>query len=362
MIGKYYPAYHGGMENQLLQFCKSVDTDIELEVIACNDENYSIVEHINNVTILRKRAFGEVFSTPISFDFFSAILHSNTDLFHLHSPNPIAELALLLQREKPFIVSYHSDVLKYQGLRYLYRALLVEILRKSRKILVASDNYLNSSPILSIFRDKCEVIPYGIDINDFSVTPNVRHKINENRCLFGKRIVLFVGRFRPYKGVEYLIRAMKNVRGVLLLAGKGALGRKYKELIRKLNLEDKILFLGDLSHEDLVAAYHSCDVFVLPSVNRAESFGMVLLEAMACGKPVISTELGTATSWVNISGETGFVVPASNCEALSDAITMILNNIDLAKSIGEAGMLRVKNEFTSMQMSKRTIAVYNEIL
>ena len=227
---------------------------------------------------------------------------------------------------------------------------------------MSSEEYIQTSKTLHEFQDKCIVIPHGIGIERFDVDLTVTGKINEYKRKYGDRIVLCVGRLRYYKGLEYLIRAMIPLDATLVLVGKGKEERHYKALCKELRIEEKVRFLGYVPHEDLPAMYHASRVVVLPSVYRSEAFGIVLLEAMACGKPVISTEIGTATSWVNQDGVTGLVVPPRDVNGLSAAIAEILGNVARTRTMGDNGRKRVETVFSRKVMGQKILEVYRQAL
>jgi glycosyltransferase involved in cell wall biosynthesis len=162
--------------------------------------------------------------------------------------------------------------------------------------------------------------------------------------------------------VEFLIRALENIKARLWIIGVGPLEDSLKTLVAEKGLADRVEFLGQVSEPDLVAYYHACDVFVLPSITNAEMFGVVQLEAMACRKPVISTDLPTGVSWVNQHGKTGYVVPPENVEELANAIQQLLNSASLREEMGAAGRMRVEQQFTSTTMAEAMLQVYEEMV
>jgi rhamnosyl/mannosyltransferase len=176
--------------------------------------------------------------------------------------------------------------------------------------------------------------------------------------------VLFVGRLRHYKGVDVLIDAAARLPepAHFLIVGVGPLAAALQHQAQRNGVADRVHFLGELSDEAVTALYHAADVFVLPSTNRAETFGIVQLEAMACGLPVICTELGTGTSYVNQHGVTGLVVPPQNSEALAAALRQLLEHPEQRRAFGAAGRRRVEQAFTREEMLRRTLAFYEEAL
>jgi rhamnosyl/mannosyltransferase len=164
----------------------------------------------------------------------------------------------------------------------------------------------------------------------------------------------------PYKGVGVLLRAMVGLDASAVLVGDGPLRAEWTALARELQLTDRVRFAGDVTHEELVALYHACDAFVLPSITRAEAFGYVQLEAMACGKPVVSTRLPSGVPWVNRHGETGLTVPPGDVDALRRALAELASDASLRARFGSAGRRRVESEFTMEIMRSAAAAVYRE--
>jgi rhamnosyl/mannosyltransferase len=175
--------------------------------------------------------------------------------------------------------------------------------------------------------------------------------------------VLFVGRLVYYKGLEYLIEAMVSLPELqLVISGRGPLEGRYRALTKKIGLEDRVHFLGLVDDEELQRLHAASLCFVLPSVFRTEAFGMVLGEAMSYGTPVISTELGTGTSFINQDGKTGFVVPPANAEAIAEKIALLRDDNGLRVELGANAKERVVREFSKEQMIGKTLALYEELL
>jgi rhamnosyl/mannosyltransferase len=277
-------------------------------------------------------------------------------------PFPLADLSYLWARPPgKVVVSWHSDIVKQRDLLRIYQPFMMRFLNKAHKIIVATPRHIESSPFLKHFRDKCVVFPYGIDSTRFRLTDKSREKIRSIRDMYGTKIVLFVGRLIYYKGVEYLVEAMKKVDAKLLLIGEGHLKKSLISLADKTGIRDKIVFMGRIDDEDLIHYYHACSIFVLPSVANSEAFGIVQLEAMACGKPVINTELPSGVPWVSVHGETGITVPPRDSSALADALNVLLNNADLCTKYGQNARKRVEEEFTMQLMMDRVLSVYKRL-
>jgi rhamnosyl/mannosyltransferase len=238
---------------------------------------------------------------------------------------------------------------------------MMRMFERADRIIVTSTTYLETSPLLVRFKEKCVVIPLGIDREKFDKR-GCEEEITTIRSHYRRRIVLFVGRLTHYKGIPYLLEAMKWVSGRLLIIGKGELEPQLRDQVAQNNLSTKVDFLGELEERKLVPFFHACDLLVLPSITRNEAFGLVQLEAMACGKPVVSTRLETGVQYVNQDGKTGLIVPPRDSEALADAINRLLGDGDLRKRMGIEGRRRVEREFTKEKMARRTLKLYERVL
>jgi rhamnosyl/mannosyltransferase len=234
------------------------------------------------------------------------------------------------------------------------------LVRRAIALVASSPNYLESSPTLARNRDKCHVISYGIDSDEFR--PRDPALADDIRRRYGSRLVLAVGRLVYYKGFEYLIRAMANVRGHLVIVGDGPLHAQLQAEAARVGVAGQITFLGDLDRAELLNRYQAADVFVLPSVARSEAFGIVQLEAMASGRAVINTRLASGVPSVSIDGETGITVEPADPAALAAAINLLLDQPLLRARYGAAAQRRVRDHFSLATMTERTLALYEEII
>lgn len=366
---KAYSPHIGGIETIVRQLAEGFaqKDGIESKVIVCNDSNCASRETLNDVQIKRTATYARIASLPISPAYPYQLLSESADILHIHEPFLIAPAAYLafrsLAREKfkRLVIWWHSDIIKQQNISNLYLPLQKAILREADAIIVATPNHIDSSMILGEFRDKCHDIPFGIDIPRFRMTSECQQKVNVIKERYGKPIILFFGRLIYYKGAEYLIEAMNSIpEAHLVMVGKGTL-RESLELMASKGIGN-ISFIPYLSEEDLVAMYHACDIFVLPSVENTEAFGIVQLEAMACGKPVISSDLPTGVTYVNQDGVTGLVVKKRSSQELVRAIKYLLENETIRQELGNTAKCRVESDFTVSGMVEQTLNLYNEIL
>ena len=365
-----YKDYHpvvGGIENHIRLLARGLRAEgLDARVLVTNTAHETVSQTIDGVPVTKSGRQAHLLSTPISLSFFAEVRRQtqSVDLVHLHAPYPPAELAqLLLGRSKPAVISYHSDIIRQRRTGKLYAPLLRKILNRAALVAASSPAYIESSPFLQPVRKKCRVIHYGIDTDRFEETDQVRDDAQQLRNRYGDLpLLLFIGRLRHYKGVDVLIRAMHDIRAKLLIIGTGPMQEAWQSLTQAESLTDRVFFLGDASERETLAARHAADLFVLPSTNRAEALGIVQMEAMACGLPVVCTELGTGTSYVNRDGTTGLVVPPNDPRALAVAINRLLAVPALRAKMGVEGRRRVKSEFSLQEMISATISFYYDAL
>ncbi|MGQ9517444.1 MAG: glycosyltransferase [Anaerolineae bacterium] len=358
----YFPVL-GGIENHIRALAHmQVARGHQVTVLVTSLDHRTYEEQDHGVRVIKTARLAAPASTPISLPMPLLLRRQRPDLIHLHFPYPWGELsALLWGPAVPWIMTYHSDIVRQRWLGTLYRPLLRRVLDRPARIIATSPRYVETSPWLRVFAGKCRVVPLGVNL---AWLRDVRaEQVEEIRRRFPGPLLLFVGRLRYYKGVEHVIQAMTRVpNAALLIVGDGPMRRPWEELARAVGTAERVHFLGEVPDADLPAYYHACDVFVLPASQRSEAFGTVLLEAMACGRPVITTELGTGTSWVNRHGETGLVVPPADPKSLAHAIRTLLADADMRWRMGEAARRRVEEEFTLERMAAGVEHVYAEVL
>ncbi len=364
----YYPVL-GGIENHVKVLAEAqARAGHNVIVLVTARGPRTTIEDLGGVRVIKAGRFATVASAPLSLSLPIILARLRPDITHLHFPYPLGEAAqALLGRSRRTVITYHSDIVRQQGLLRLYRPLLWHVLAKADRIIATSPNYIATSPYLQRFADKCVIIPLGVDVDRFQQADPAQ--VAAIRAKGGQRpILLFVGRLRYYKGLDDLLRAMALLRdtqdhptATLLICGSGPMEAAWRALTQALGLTEQVHFLGDVPEETLPALYHAADLYVLPANSRAEAFGVALLEAMAAGLPVISTEVGTGTSYVNIHGETGLIVPPRDPERLAQAIATLLSDPALRQRLGRQAQARVHAEFSQATMIERVLALYSEV-
>jgi glycosyltransferase involved in cell wall biosynthesis len=356
----YYPVL-GGMENHIKMLAEAqVKEGHAVTVLVTHPTGKTHVEEVNGVRVIKAGRLATIASTPITISMPLLLRKEQPHVTHLHFPYPLGELSQFLFGRSPrTVLTYHSDVVRQKSILRMYHPFLKMILRKVDRIIATSHNYIESSPYLRAVRSKCTVIPLGIDLAPF-LDPDAS-EVKALRDRYGCPLLLFVGKLRYYKGLQYLLEAMTDISAKLLVVGSGPMETYWRKLASSLKLGEKVVFCGEARDEDLPALYHAADIFVLPASERSEAFGLVQVEAMASGKPVVSTELGTGTSFVNLNHETGLVVPARDPLALRDAMARLLGDDDLRLAMGRAGRERALKEFSLETMVKRIGRLYEEV-
>lgn len=361
-IGKYYHPYRGGFESSLYTLVNELKDKLNVCVLVSHIKPKTTIEKIRNLSVIRLASFGRILSQPITPMLPFWIKRLKADIIHLHLPNPLAMISyLIVSPEGKLIISYHNDIIRQKIATIFLMPLLAKILHKADAIVATSENLINSSLFLKKFRQKCHIIPHGIDIERFKANSEVLKKSEKLRSDINKPIILFVGRLVYYKGLKYLIKAMKNIDAKLMVIGKGPQQFKLKLSAKFWNVSNKILWLGDIADKLLPLYYHACDLFVLPSCENSESFGLVILEAQAAGKPIISTNLPTGITFTNLHQRTGLVVPPKDSLALAQAINYLLAAKELREEYGQNGRERVRQEFTKEGMAEKILALYCRI-
>jgi rhamnosyl/mannosyltransferase len=363
-VGKFYPPVSGGMERMLQLLCEGERGSADTRVLVANTGGWRTTnESLNGVPITRVGSIGRVGAVQICPLFPWWLWRARADVIVIHEPNPIALVSNFLVRPRsPIVVWFHSEVIRPRW-RYnlFYRPFLRHTLRRAARIIVSSPALADQAAALREFRSKVTVIPFGLDAPRLEPAPDTAPAAEAIRQRYRVPLVLFVGRMVDYKGVDILLRALVGVDATTLLVGDGPRRAALEELAADLGLGDRAVFLGEVDDRRMSALYQACDVFVLPSVTRAEAFGLVQLEAMAAGKPVVSTAVPTGVPWVNQHGRTGLVVRPGEVPALREAIVRLLKDPELRSRMGRDGRARVAGEFTIARMVAQTTAVYRQV-
>lgn len=359
----YLPDSMGGIEQVIYQLCQStLAYGVQSEVLTLSEHPEASPVHVADHLVHQAKLDLQLASTGLSISVIRRFreLASQADIIHYHFPWPYMDVVhFLAQVRKPTVVTYHSDIVRQKHLLRLYSPLMHRFLHQADRIVVASPNYLATSPVLHRYRDKTVVIPYGLDMNSYPQADESRLAYWSQR--FGSRFFLFVGVMRYYKGLHILLEAVQGTTLPVVIVGAGPLEDELKAQAQRLKL-DNVHFVGRLGDEDKVALLQLCSSIVFPSHLRSEAFGISLLEGAMFGKPMISSEIGTGTSYINIHNETGLVVPPSDPKALRAAMQNLWASPELALQMGARAAARYRSHFTSEQMGLQMAQLYRQLL
>ena len=364
-LGKFYHPHRGGIETLLRAWSEGfVRRGAEVDCVVANDAARTTHETVAGVRVHRLASFATVLSTSLCPAYLTSTRRHPADLWHVQFPNPLADISCIAgNRTTPMVVSYHSDVVRQAGLMRFYRPVLNALLRRAARIVVATPQHLEYSPWLAPYRAKCEVIPFGIQLAALALTPERERRVAElRRTAGGRPVVLNIGRLVAYKGQRHLIEAMRETDAVAWIVGTGPLEAELRRLAADLGVADRVKLWGGVSDEDLPALLHACDVFALPSVTPAEAFGIVQVEAMACGKPVVSCALQSGVKFVNQHDVTGLLVTPADSAALAAGIRSLLGDAPLRRRLGAAARLRAEREFSEEVMVDRYWECFRRVL
>jgi rhamnosyl/mannosyltransferase len=355
----YWPDTFGGVERTIHAIVKGTEKyGVHSDVLSLSENPKSNSVVFDGHDAHKAKLAFEFASTGFSFDVFSRFkeLAHEADIVHFHFPWPLMDLVhLTTQHSKPTVLTYHSDVVKQKTLRHLYRPLMSRFLDRVDHIVATSPNYLQSSDVLNAYRGKTSVIPLGLNETDYPF-PGAQ-RLEKWRAELPRRFFLFVGVLRYYKGVQFLLEAAKLSDVEIVIIGDGPQGDALKRQAKSLSLTN-VRFLGSLADEDKIAVMQLCFCVIFPSHLRSEAFGLSLVEASMLGKPMISCEISTGTSYVNLDNQTGIVVKPADAMSLSNAMLALGRDEVMAKSYGVAARQRYAANFTADKMAQSYANLY----
>ncbi|AIC22915.1 MULTISPECIES: glycosyltransferase family 4 protein [Pseudomonas] len=359
----YLPDSVGGIEQVIFQLCESgAQQGIEGQVLTLSADPHPAILKLGQHEVHRAKLDIQFASTGFSYSVFKQFreMAAEADVVNYHFPWPFMDLVHFVSgMNKPCVATYHSDIIRQRHLLKLYRPLMNRFLGSVDRIVAASPNYLHTSDVLQQFPDKTRVIPYGL--NKAGYPPPDSERMARWRQRLGERFFLFVGVMRYYKGLHILLDALKDVDYPVVIVGAGPLEAELHAQAAALGLRN-LHFLGRLGDEDKVALLQLSYAIVFPSHLRSEAFGISLLEGAMYGKPMISSEIGTGTSYINIHGETGLVVPPSDPLAFRAAMRQLWDNPEQAAQMGLKAEARYRQLFTADEMGRRWSELYQELL
>lgn len=366
-LTKFYPPVNGGIETAVRDISDGLTArGWKIEILCANVRRETIIETSSPSPVTRVSSWGQIASTSMSPALIPWLRRRQREhqIVHVHLPNPMANLALWLTRpSSKLVVHWHSDIVKQKNLLKLYAPLQNWLLRRADAIIATSPPYAETSPWLQAFREKVHVVPLCVrDVCRQSDSAIRRDQALALRARYpGKKIVFALGRMTYYKGFNVLIEAAASLNEdtVVLIGGGGELFGALRDKVAAAGLDKRVQLLGRIEDADLPAYYEAADLFCLPSLIRSEAFGLVMLEAMSYSRPIVATNIvGSGVPWVNVHEETGLNAEPGDAASLAAALNRLLNDVALARRLGEGSRRRYENNFTVEKMTDALLGVY----
>lgn len=377
-IGKYYPPCRGGMESFLADLLGGLEGQgvrCAALVHSADGKGGEWEGHVGP-RVLRVPSYGSLLYAPLSPAFPQylerAIRETSPAVLHFHLPNPSAYFALFNRqaRKLPWVVHWHADVLTPRSSMALqlaygpYSLLEAAMLRRADVVIASSPTYLRASRPLAPFIDKCEVIPLGID--EKRLPPATNEANRRMKALWPEKAaikILMVGRFTYYKGHRAMIEALAKVpEASAVLVGTGELRGETMAYAERLGLKDRVKFPGNLPEDDLAGLYANADVLCLPALDRAEAFGMVLIEAMRYEKALIASNIrGSGVPWVLEQCSCGRLVEPGDADSLAAAMHWMKEHPEQRTEMGRQGAAVYREIFKIEAVAEKVAALYRRL-
>jgi len=369
-LGKYWRK-DGGIETHVKTLCKSLaSAGVDVVNLVSSIDRRGNRFEIDGYTVVESPSLGVCSSTSMTpsmvLDARRLQAEKPFDIVHLHFPDPMSHLvSLALPARIPRVITWHSDIVKQRHLLKLYRPFQLREIMRAKAIVAATPSHFESSTQIPAKYPAAQkyVIPFGMDFGWLDLTPIIAAKAETIKAqTAGGFLVFALGRHVEYKGFDVLIRAIQHTIAYLVLGGEGPLTSQLKTLAQQLGVADRVRFAGRLNQAELAAHYHACDILCLPSITPNEAFGIVQIEAMACGKPVICTQLNNGVNAINPNMYTGLTTPANNPHALAQAIEQLQYDQPLRRRLGLNAKQHSYDQFSIQHMVKQQLRVYENLL
>jgi len=358
------PDVVGGITEVIAYIAKGMAPRHESSLLVARSRGWGRRYTFDSVPVEALCSFGTLLSTPIapSFPFVLAKRSRQADLVALHQPFPLNDIgvALGLPRETALVVHWHGEIVRQRSLTGLVAPFIQHTLVRAQRIIVSHPTLVSASPFLATHSEKCAVVPFGIDVAYWAELDGAQRRRAEDLRSRYPRLVIATGRLVPYKGFDVLIEALRRVDATAIIVGEGPLRPDLLRLAQQGSVADRIILAGRLSRDDLKVHLHAAQLYAFPSVGGAEAFGIVQLEAMAVGLPIVNTNLPTGVPHVARHGLEALTVPPNDPAALAAAIAQLLDDRALAQRLGAAGRRRATTEYDLQSFVERIEDVYEQ--
>jgi glycosyltransferase involved in cell wall biosynthesis len=345
----YSPDHHGGIVEAIARITAGTPPGDSASLLVCRYLGIGSTLEVDGLSVERTTTLAQYSSLPISPGFIPTFLKRarSADVIAFHAPFPFIDIGLMLgiPDDKALVIHWHAEITGRNLFRPIFHPLLKKSVERADCIIVSHPSIVEQSEYLAGHAAKCVVIPYGIDTDFWSEAPPEDEAAIAELRTRHPRLIVACGRLVPYKGFDVLLKTLRLVDAHLIIAGSGPLEAELRELATASGVANRVTFAGYLSREQQRQTFRAANLFVLPSVNEAEAFGIVQLEAMCCGIPIVNTNLPTGVPWVARDGMEGLTVPPRDEAALAAAMTRLLDDPDLARRLGAAGKARAVSLF-----------------
>lgn len=361
----YLPDVYGGIPSVIAMLARLPRPGFDTEVLVARERGVARKYEFEGAGVEAVGSIGMLMSMPLApmYPLRLARRAKDFDIIIHHAPFPLMDMGIMLMPKScPIVIHWHAEVIGRPALMKILAPLFRRSLKRADKIIVSHGAIVENSPFLREFAEKCIVVPYGCDLAYWSDLSAVQREAVDRLQQQHPRLVVAIGRLVSYKGYEVFLRAIRDVDAEAIVIGDGPLKADLTDLATQLGILDRVRFLGVLPPDEVKQYLHAAKVLAFPSVTEAEAFGLVQLEAMAAGKPVVNTDLPTAVPHVARDGKEGFTVPPNDPAAFALSLRRLLDQPDLAARLGEAGKERVHSEFSQSLFLSRIQTVYNETL
>ncbi|MFT8892019.1 MAG: glycosyltransferase [Acetobacter papayae] len=358
----YLPDVEGGVPSAIRALTARMAARCQSAILATRRWGTPRTIIVDDIPVTRSLALMTLRSLPLAPFYPLALLARarKADVVALHTPFPLADVltGLYFPRRCALIVHWHSDVVRQKWLLRLVAPLMRRTVQRADRILVSSAPMVTHSPFLRPLADKCEIVPFGTDLTYW---PHLNTKEEQRVAALRRqypRLVVTTGRLVSYKGFDVLIEAFSSVNGQCVIVGEGPLDKQLQQQIDALGLQDRVHLVGRLERDELKCMLHAARIFALPSISPAETFGIAQMEAMACGLPVVNTDVPTGVPWVARHGHEGLTVPAGQAAPLAQALSTLLDDDTLRLQSGKAAAARAAELFDERQFIEKTYRIY----
>lgn len=360
----YRPDIDGGIPAVMSSLSRSSDKDLEQSILCARRRGTARMLDIDGIPVEAVGSFGTLFSTPMAPGYIPAFIRQAraADVVVHHAPFPLTDMAILLALPKDvaLVVYWHAEIIGFALLKKLVSPMIRRVLERADQIVVSGQPVIDHSEFLRPHVDKCVALPYGMDLEYWRTLDAEDHAAIDALQLAHPRHIVALGRLVGYKGFDVLIEAMRDVDGSATIIGEGPLLKELRQLASERGVADKVRFAGRLPQRTIKQMLHAAQIFAFPSVNAAEAFGIVQIEAMAAGLPIVNTDLPTTVPLVARNGLEALTVTPGDARQLSQALTRLLDDPAFARKLGTAGAARAFGELDEKLFGSRMLDIYRK--